>query len=96
MKILACLFAFGSLMSGTGFQAENQTFAQSDAAIQKKDIEENTDSNVVLSYENVLFDYYADALDYKTKIGSRFVDFDEFCKTYYDNNINIQLYMYIL
>ena len=51
---------------------------------------------MVLSYENVLFDYYADALDYKTKIGSRFVDFDEFCKTYYDNNINIQLYMYIL
>lgn len=47
---------------------------------------------MVLSYENVLFDYYADALDYKTKIGSRFVDFDEFCKTYYDNNINIQLY----
>lgn len=85
-KLITCLALLVSAFSHNPINAEIQT-------LPKQSYLENGSKTVeVFSYKDVLFKYYFQALTAKNSVGSAFVEFDEFCNQYYENNINIQEY----
>lgn len=92
MKVFSTLFIVGMLL----FRAENKMneISSSTTMAMNKVSCKNLQSNeeIVFTYEDILFNYYAEALEYKTIHGDDFVSYDEFASVYYENNLDIQTY----
>lgn len=91
MKLFSIVAIVGTILTGNRNVTE-QVIPEVEQTVVDFEVKKTSEQETVLSYEDVLFDYYSDALNYKSSLGSSFVSFQEFSDTYYSGSLDIQSY----